>query len=76
MLSYARVALCLSLLLVAGCAWQAELPAVPASHPANPEAEAAPVVRPSDVLSVREPAATPQPMGMMHHGGHGKEVAP
>ncbi|MFO8008750.1 MAG: hypothetical protein R6V05_13550 [Candidatus Brocadiia bacterium] len=76
MLSYARIFVWGLLFLVAGCAWQAELPAVPASHPANPEAEAAPVVRPSDVLSVRQPAPTPHPMEMMHHEGHGKEVAP
>lgn len=75
--------LVLALLLVTGCTWRAELPAVGRTHPANPEAEAAPALQPSEVLSVDEPVEAPEPMPPMHHGmeeqeheGHGMEVAP
>ncbi len=67
--------------VLSGCAWEAQLPTVSETHPANPEAEAAPAVQPSDVLRLDEPVVTPQPMPMTHHDmgeheGQGMEVPP
>lgn len=69
--------------VLGGCGWEAQLPTVPETHPANPEAEAAPAVELSNVLRVDEPVMMPQPVPMTHRGmgehpheGHQMEMAP
>lgn len=73
-LAVVRVCAVLSLVPMVGCAWDAELPEVPTSHPANPEAEAAPLHPPSTVLSVDRPVQPAEPMPMMHHDTHKEDM--
>ena len=54
-------------LLLSGCAWEPELPSVPVTHPANPEAEAGPLWEPSDLLSVSRPPDTAESGPTMRH---------
>ncbi len=60
------VLVCLTAVFVlAGCSTTVELPAVSQQHPANPNAAAAPLPPPSDVLHVGRPVAPapkPEPM--------------
>lgn len=66
----ARTARCLPWLFVAGCAVAPDLPPWPTTHPASPDAEAAPEAAPSTTLRlpVRTPVAADAPAG----GGHGR----
>lgn len=64
--------------LLAGCAAQGTLPALPESHPANPAAATIEPIRPSDLLrrTAPIPAAAPEP-GVHDHHAHGvAEAAP
>lgn len=52
----------------AGCTVQVVMPEVPASHPAHPDAEAAPLPEPSPLLDSYRPIAPPPEMEPMDHG--------
>lgn len=51
----------------AGCTVQVVMPEVPASHPAHPDAAAAPLPEPSPLLDSYRPVAPPPEMEPMDH---------
>jgi copper resistance protein B len=65
---WAGAALAPLALAAAGCTVQVVMPEVPASHPAHPDAEAAPLPEPSPLLDSYRPVAPPPEMAPMDHG--------
>ncbi len=57
-----------SLLAATACTVRVVMPEVPASHPAHPDAEAAPLPEPSPLLDSYRPVAPPPEMEPMGHG--------
>lgn len=64
--------------VLAACAAQVDLPALPSSHPAHPAAAAAEPIRPSDLLerTAPVPAAEPAATGGDGHLVHGTPDEP
>jgi hypothetical protein len=73
-----RLAAFFATAVLTGCATVVEMPDLPLSHPANPEAEAPPAMRPSGLLSLHhppppntKPSADPAQHDHMQQRGHG-----
>lgn len=56
--------------LLAACTVNVEMPAVPETHPANPEAAVAPLPEPSPLLDSYRPVESPPDVETMDHEGH------